>query len=309
MKTRIYLLSMAAFLTLGYIGCKKDTVSPPVVDYSTEMATHTDDDSRFSTEIDAVADDANTVVDNYTSINGRIDGVMGIPCDATVTVDSLNSTRTVTITYNGNNCNGNRTRTGVVKISIPSTMRWKDVGAVLTVNIQNLKIARVRDNKSITINGTTTFTNVSGGLLRNLAALGTITHKISSTGITVTFDNGSVRSWQIAKQRVFTYNNGIVITTTGTHTDNGTTGIAEWGTNRFGNAFVTAITQPLIVRQDCSFRLTAGQVTHSRLNGTGVVTFGLDASGNPTSCPAGVYYFKLVFTGLAGVVRTVILPY
>jgi len=309
MKTRIYLLSFAALLTLGFIGCKKNTVD--VADYSSELATHSDDDNRFSTETDAVANDANAVVDNYTSLNGRIEGVQGIPCDATVTVDSLSNTRTVTITYNGFNCNGTRTRTGVVKISIPSTVRWKDAGAVLTINVLNLKITRVSDGKSITINGTQTITNVTGGLLRNLASIGTLTHKIASTGMTLTFDNGSVRSWQIAKQRVFSYNNGIVITTTGTYSDNGITGIAEWGTNRFGNAFITSITQPLVVRQDCDFRLTAGQVTHSRLVTTGVVTFGLNSTGNATSCPTGTntYYLKLVFTGPNGVVRTVILPY
>jgi hypothetical protein len=307
MKLKIQLLAgICLFVSSTFFACKKNTAE---ADYATELSNQSDDQSRFTNETDAVANDANSVMDNYTSFTGREAATLALPCDATVVTDTVSNPRTITITYNGLNCQGTRTRTGVVKLSMPSTQRWKDAGAVLTVTITNLKITRLSDNKSITINGTKTITNVSGGLLRNLASLNSITHTITSSGITVTFDDGSTRSWQIAKKRVFTYNNGIVITTTGTYSDNGTTGISEWGTNRNGNAFVTSITQPLVVRQDCNFRLTSGQVTHSRLIATGVVTFGLDASGNPTSCPSGTYYFKLVWTGANGVTRTVILPY
>ena len=67
----------------------------------------------------------------------------------------------------------------------------------------------------------------------------------------------------------------------------------------------------MTIRGDCGYRLVSGQVSHQRLNATAVVTFGLDATGNPTTCP-GVglpYYFKLVWTGANGVVRTYIRPY
>ena len=167
------------------------------------------------------------------------------------------------------------------------------------------------DNKSITINGTKTITNVSGGRLRDLATHGPITHDIASPGLTILFDNGTTRTWQVAKERVFSYNNGVEITTTGLHTDGTTTGISEWGTNRNGNTFVTAITQPLVIRQDCDFRLTSGVVTHSRSAATVVATFGLDSTGAPTTCPGvgGHYYFKIVWTNANGIVRTYILPY
>jgi hypothetical protein len=128
--------------------------------------------------------------------------------------------------------------------------------------------------------------------------------------MSITFDDGSQRVWQIAKQRVFTYSNGIVISTTGTHTDGNTTGICEWGTNRLGNAFATQIVAPLVIRQDCMFRLTSGQVKHTKLLRSVEATFGLDITGNPTSCPgAGPYYMKIVWTNALGVSTTVILPY
>ncbi len=201
-------------------------------------------------------------------------------------------------------------RTGVIKVSIPAGVLWKNAGAQITITYINFKVTRISDGKSLTFNGAKVITNVSGGLLRNLATIGTVTHTITSSGITITFDDGSQRTWQIAKQRVFTYNNGIVISTTGTHTDGSTTDIAEWGTNRFGNAFVTQVVDPMIIRQDCNWRLTAGHIRHSRLVRTVDVTFGLDANGNPTTCPGlGAYYMKIVWVNAAGNTVTVILPY
>ena len=309
MKKKIQFLAVLAMgLSLSFLGCKKSDSSS--TDTSADLITHSDDQSSFSQNTDEVADDANKAIENFNAFNGNgPSNITGIPCNSTVVLDSANGIRTLTITYNGLNCYGNRTRTGVVVLSMPLAQHWRDAGAVLTITVQNLKITRLVDNKSITINGVTNVTNVSGGRLRDLSSLGTIVHTITSAGMTVTFDNGSQRSWQVAKRRTFTYNNGIVITTTGIHTDGSTTGISEWGTNRFGNAFVTSITQPMVIREDCNFRLVSGQVTHSRLLATVVATFGLDAQGNPVTCPAGTFYFKVVWTGANGVTRTYILPY
>jgi hypothetical protein len=304
---RLIAVSMIS-LSVFFTSCKKDDA----VTDANESATHSDDQARVANESDAVANDANAAIETFVAFQGRETGELNtltLPCDATVALDSTATDRRITITYNGNNCSFTRTRTGVVVLTMPLTQRWVDQNAVLTITIQNLKVTRLSDSKSITINGVHQITNVTGGRLLNLSALGAIVHDINSPGLSVTFDNGSQRTWQIAKRRTFTYNNGIVITTTGRHTDGTTTGISEWGTNRFGNAFTTVITQPLIIRQDCSFRLTAGEVSHRGLAATIVVTFGLDAAGNPTTCPTGVFYYKLVWTGANSIVRTVIWPY
>lgn len=308
MKARIILSAAVIFsLSLFFTSCQKSTGS---VDESTEVSMQADDQSRVSTDVDQTANDADLMLESSASFSGRGEGVQSLICDATVVVDTASNPRTITITYNGTNCLGTRTRTGVVVISMAQGVRWKDAGAAITITFQNLKITRLSDNKSITINGSQTYTNVSGGLLINLPTLGTITHTITSGGLSITFDNNSQRSWQVAKQRVLTYNNGVVITTTGTHTDGNTTGIAEWGTNRFGHAFSTAISQPLVVRQDCNFRLTSGEVVHTRPAVTATATFGLDASGNPTGCPGlGHYYMKIVWVGSGGGSHTIILPY
>ena len=308
MKARF--LTAIAF-TAGFLlllsSCQKDTSSK---DYSSETSTHADDQNRFSGEVDAAANDVVLTLDATAGFSGRGESIQSLICDATIVVDTMSNPRTITITYNGSNCLGTRTRTGVIVVSMAQGVRWKNAGAQLNVSFQNFRVTRISDGKSITLNGTQTFTNVSGGLLINLPVLNSITHTITSSNMSVTFDDGSQRVWQIARQRVFTYNNGVVITVTGTHSQNGVTGIAEWGTNRFGNSFTSAITQPLVFRQDCMFRLGSGKVVHATSLFNASATFGLDANGNPTGCPGtGAYYLKLEWTGPAGNTRMALIPY
>jgi hypothetical protein len=128
--------------------------------------------------------------------------------------------------------------------------------------------------------------------------------------MSISFDNGTARQWHVAKQRVFTYNNGVVLTISGMHTEGEEHSIAEWGSNRLGIAFSTATTTPLVIKQDCSFRVTSGEVKHSTGAYTATATFGLDATGVVTTCPGnGKYYYKLVWTGGNGNSLNLILPY
>jgi hypothetical protein len=318
---------------LFFTSCKKDNSSTSSDTSNANLSTAGDDQSQVSNETEAVTDDANTALNSQASFSGdesssvslsgntEVNSVTsqqasaqfimpGLICDATVTYDTANNQRIITIVYDGANCNGNRIRTGTLVITMPYGQHWKDAGATATIDVQQLKITRVRDEKTIVLNGSKTFTNVSGGLLKDLATLGTITHTVTSDGITITFDNGQQRVWHISKERVYTYNDGIVITTTGTYSDGTDNDIAEWGTDRFGNAFKSLITEPKVFRQDCDYRLTSGQNTVKTANGTSVITYGLDVNGDPTGCPGtGTYYFKLVWTGVNGRTYTVILPY
>lgn len=308
MKQFLHLMTVALISSLVFIACKKDNNTPDV--NQDEFTQQSDDQNKFSGDVDNVADDINAAFEASPALMGRNTNVTGV-CNATVVIDSLSNPRRVTITYNGPDCSGLRTRTGTVVASMPSNMRWKDAGAVLTVTITNLKITRVSDGRFITINGTQTITNVNGGRLRDLPTVGTIIHTIASNNMTVKFDTTSMqRSWSIAKRRTFTFNNGVVITTTGTANVAGTSNVSEWGTNRFGSVFVTSVQQPLVVKQDCNFRLTAGQVKHELLGRSLTATFGLDAAGNAVTCPgSNPYYMKLTWTSANGTSRTVIRPY
>jgi hypothetical protein len=335
MKTRISsLIILLSFIMTGLvISCKKDSANNSNDNSNaTNLSTQADDQSMASDENENITNDVNVALTSSASTNGnaaqmtpgqgqtavnslnQTNGVAGaqgtLICDATITIDTSSNPRTLTITYDGTNCWGNRTRSGTVVISIAAGTHWMDKGAVVTVNVQNLKITRIRDSKTIIINGTRTLTNVSGGSLKNLASLGTITHTITDT-MQITFADNLTRSWQSAKQRVFTYNNGIVLTITGTHSDGTNSGIAEWGINRFGIAFTTIVMQPVVIRQDCDFRIVSGQLQILRSdNLTSTITFGLDATGNTAGCPGtGNYYLQVAFTGANGRTYPIILPY
>jgi len=333
MKTR-FIISLATLTVVAglIIACNKSNSatgnntgnSTAPNNSTTQVETQADDESQVNTELNTAEDDINNSLNTSAAFNGvsttstanglQTDGAGGLQilynlCDATVTTDTANGQRELIITYNGLGCAGHRTRTGVITISIPIGTHWKDKGAVVSVSIDNLKITRVRDQKTILINGAYKFTNVTGGLLRDLASLGTITHTVTADNLTVQFADSATRTWSVAKQRVFTYNNGVVVTTTGTHSDGTNNNVAVWGTTRFGNSFETLIVQPLVIEQDCDWRLTSGQTESIRKAVTLDITYGLDSSGNPTSCPGiGYYYYKAVWT-IGNKTYTFIAPY
>jgi hypothetical protein len=308
MKIRLLSLLVITFsLALSFTACKKDNSrsSGNTTISEADASVQADDQTRVSEDIDAISNDVDAAVSSESSLSGK---VLTDVCNAVAVADTTGDTKKITITYDGLNCYLNRSRTGTVVISMPKGVHWKDAGAVITVNV-DLTIKRVLDNKSITIKGTKTITNVTGGLLKDLSSIqGGIEHDINSDAIT--FDNNTQRSWKLAIKRTFTYDDGIVIAEEGTHTEGSTPGVAVWGTNRFGNAFSWAITSALVVRQNCNFRLTSGATVHTGAWGVATMTFGLDATGVVTSCPGiGSYYFKTVFVGANAKTYTFILPY
>ena len=321
----------------------------PVTDGTTpaQLQTQADDETQVSTELDAATNDINNTLNSVSALSGStstnftggvvVDGgnagivsgggnggvimdggsgggvvvaINGI-CDARVTVDTVNGLKVITIAYNGSDCwvDHKRVRSGKIVITIPVGVRWKDAGAVVTVTFENLKIVRLRDHKTVTLNGTYTYTNVTGGLLKDLPTLGTITHTIAADSVTIRFADSATRVWSVAKQRVFTYSDGIVVTTTGTHSDGTNNDVSVWGTNRFGNSFETMIVQPMVIAQSCDDRLTSGETETIRPAVTTTVTYGLDVNGNPAGCPgSGYYYYKIVWTK-NGKTYTFIAPY
>ena len=308
MPTNIRLTSVIALsLITIFTACKKDSTQQNQ-EPTPELTTHTEDQNRVSTEMDAVNIDLNYALENNSSFSGRLQG--DSICSAVVTFDTIASPRKITITYNGADCGGLHTRTGSVIISMASGVHWRDSGATISVAYQNFKVVRVSDKKSITINGTHTLKNTYGGLLRDLLiGRPNITHDLNSDNMSITFDDGTQRNWKVARRRVYSIANGGTIAVSGTHTEGSESNVAEWGTDRFGHAFTTSITQPLVVTGNCQFRLISGQITHNRMGATASVTFGLDKNGNAISCPAGNYYYKLTWAGPSGATLIYIAPY
>jgi hypothetical protein len=327
--TTIYRFLIVIAFTGVFASCNKSNSSNNSTTSSTDLQSSSNDVTQVSTETDAAIDDVNTAMSAHYTATGAatsremeqrvLDGPGGndstIICDATVSIDTVSNPRTITITYNGANCSLDRTRTGSVIISWPEGQLWSTAGAVVTVQFDSLTITKVSNGKKTILNGTHTYTNVSGGSLASLAINqgGSITHTITSSNMSITFDNGSQRTWSVDRQRVFTYNGGYIITTTGLHTADSLTGISEWGLDRFGNAFTVDILQPRVISQACSWQMTSGEVALTNAGGVTTITYGLTSTGAAaTGCPVGssTYYFQLSWSSAAsGKTYTVILPY
>ena len=296
MKIKLRLPVIALICFSLFQSCQKTTDKEDTVD-ETELVAHSEDQTLVSGEMEAITNELNVPLDK--ELTGLAQEAL--ICSASLAYEISGGFKKVTITYNGTDCAGFRSRSGVIIISMPSTKFWKDVGAEITVTYNNLKITRLADKKSITIDGTHTLTNVSGGLLLNLF-LGqpNITHRVSSNNMSITFNDGSKRVWQVARQRTYTIENNGTVTITGTHQEGTKSNIAEWGTDRFGHPFTTSITEPLIVSGACQYRLISGKITHERQASSAIAVFGLNAQGEPVSCPTGSFYFKLAWTGPRG---------
>ncbi len=284
------------FAAVSFNSCKKNNhdrngAADP------ELVAGSADQAFVSNEIDAFTLDMNSPLE--ASFSGR--GWDNEICGATLSYDTTSSTHSVTITYDGQDCAGYTTRTGSIVLSIPASTHWGDAGAQATITYHQVHVTRIMDNKSIIINGIHTLTNTSGGhLYQLLSGVPSITHRITSDSMSVTFDDGSMGYWQVGRQRVYTLADGDSVTITGTEQSASQSGIAEWGYDRYGIAFVSAISQPLVISAGCQFRLVSGQVTYDRAGSSATLTFGLNAAGNPVSCPAGNYFYKLSWTAASG---------
>src|SRR5262245_35407040 len=115
MKTKIILfVATVLFFVAIFTACKKeDNNSNTDESTETEVAIQSDDESRVSNEIDAVAKDADISIENSTGFTGRMSQGQSIfvdtVCDAHVAYDIASDPRTITITYNGGICLGTRT--------------------------------------------------------------------------------------------------------------------------------------------------------------------------------------------------------
>lgn len=329
--TNLYRFLFASTLCgLLFTACKKSS-TPSSTTSQTDLQTQADDEARVSTETDASFNDVNAALETEASVTGSsenrtvrygvtVDGgnqdtVKGsLICNATVTLDTIDNPHTITITYNGKTSDSLRSRTGSIVISWTAGTRWITAGDQITVQFQNLTITRLFDNKKIIFNGTHTYTNVSGGSLLSLTSNNAtpITHTITSSNMSITFDDGSQRTWNFARGRTFSYNNGIVITEVGLHTTDSLKNISEWGTNRFGNPFTAQITSPLTVMASCGWQVTAGVYVLTNNSGVLTLTFGLDVNGIAVTngCALGdLYYLRLNWAGSAGSTYSITLPY
>jgi hypothetical protein len=278
---------LVAVAALMLTSCKKENINDGTVNPSSMEQLSADENN-----VENVMNDAENDVSSVMSNNGNFKSTEFLPCNATL--DSLavaNDTVTMYITYNGLNCNGTRNRTGKIEIKKKVGTHWEQAGATIIYKYINFTVTRVATGKSITLNGTKTFTNVNGGHRWQVGTLITSYIQRASGSMTASFDNGTSRTWNVARQLTYTGTPGqFVLTVDGFGSAGEFENLVVWGTNRQGEEFFTQITQSVVHKQACDWDPVSGIKIHQipADSKSATITFGFDSNNQPIvgdDCP------------------------
>ncbi len=294
-----FLIVMVGISAMTLTSCKKASTAA-------DNSVSAQDVSNVSNAVNATSDDATSAAGQVKSYSGKTEAAWwnsAVLCGATTVDTGSAGNHVITITYDGtSSCNG-MIRSGSITVSNTTGVLWNTAGAELTVNYNNLKVTDIVSGNTYTISGTHTITNVTGGLawqvIAGLSPSGTtVTHRNQSSNMSVTFPNGSQRTWTVDRTRSWNIT-GTVITVTVSSQASGN--VSESGTNRFGDAFTNTITTPITADNTCLWRPYAGEVTHQIGSATGTITYGTDPSGNHVGTPSycgsyGTYGFYITYT-------------
>lgn len=266
-----------ALTALIFASCERE-INTEVAD-TKSLQTLSADENEIQNVNEEASNDVDAVLGGGAGLKNG-----GMPCNVTVdTAQIIGDTLYVYLTYNGENCNGTRIREGQIVVKKKVGTYWGMEGAQVVVDFINFKVTRVANGKSVTLNGTKIFTNVTGGGLRLLGHLYTsIVHR--ETGfLEATINDSVTRTWNMALQKTYTGAMGTLeVTLAGTGSANGYDNLAWWGINRAGEQFYTSILEPIVHRQTCGFDPVSGKKFHNipSENKSATFTAGYDANGN-----------------------------
>ena len=286
------LISLAVLLVsviaLSFTSCKKDDLNKGNADPSSLVQLSADENN-----VESIMNDAEGDITSVMSNSGsNLKSTAWLPCNANV--DSLaiaNDTITIFITYNGLSCNGTGKRTGKIEIKKKVGTHWEQAGATIIYKYIDFTVTRVATNKSVTLNGTKTFENVNGGHRWQVGTtISSYVEKVSGV-MQASFDNGTSRSWNVARQLTYTGTPGqIVLSIDGFGSSGEFQNLVVWGTNRQGEEFYTQIVQSVVCRQACDWDPVSGIKIHQipADSKSATITFGFDSNNQPVTgndCP------------------------
>jgi hypothetical protein len=271
-----------AITGLSLSGCKKDKNSDPSADSSSLQQLSGDEES-----VETAMNESMNDVDLFLSA-GSLKSTAMLPCNVTVdSSETVNDTITYYLTFDGPNCSGARIRTGQVEIKMKVGTQWHQQGATVMIRHINFTVTKVSSQKTITLNGVKVHQNVSGGVIWQLGyGVSSIVHRTWGN-VTVTLDNDSVKTWNVARQKTFTGQlpDSLVLTIDGFGTAGEFTNLVIWGTNRQGEIFYSQIIQPVVHRQiwdwdPCSGIKKLAIPAHSK---SATLTFGYNRHDRPVT--------------------------
>ncbi len=294
MKKQLFKLSflLIAAIALVITGCKKDDTTDPGTNGSTSIQEISQDDN----ELQQIDDDINLDIEIMLT-GGGLKSINWLPCNATIdSANVVNDSITYYITYHGLNCPETLYRTGKVEVKKKVGTHWYSEGATVLVKIINLQVTKVATQKTKIINGVKTHKNVTGGLLVQLGY--GITHIVHRTWgfITVNFEDGTNRTWNIARKRTYSGSLGqFVIGVDGFGKVGEYTDLVTWGVARNGHQFYISTPQPVRYKQNCNFKPVKGISTINipSTDKGATLTYGYDNNNQPIVPPACPTKYKV----------------
>ncbi len=242
-------LTLLFIISLLLFSCKKKeteiiepTISSP--SNSIAIAEKGSNDETARNEYDASIENAFQALETTNFGSRGADSGVILPCG----VIGVDTTGNRHIIRYGSNCGRKVLSGNIIATLQPPATKWKEKGAVITLEYQNYKVLFEVNNQTLIFNGTITVTNVYGGLIyETILMQSVIEHKIRGN-IAIDFDNGKTRNWRIFKRRTYTAANGEISNLELKLSADSTRNIAEVGISKSGQEFITTI--PLSLRYE-----------------------------------------------------------
>jgi hypothetical protein len=274
-------------------GCKKNSnennESESSADTSSYASVSTDNEEVKSASEESVMD-ANKVM---SPVNTK--STESLPCNVTIDSTSVvGDTITYVLTYNGYNCNNTLNLHGQVMIKRNIHIPWINAGATVSVTLNNFEVTNPHYGDSFILNGLLTLKNVSGGRIDQIGNGMTSVTNQDWGAIAVTFDNGSVYTWNFARQRVFSGTMGMLrMRSSGFGTQDGYNSLITWGTTRMGKIFYEQIPDYVEHWENCYYHGATGKdyITLPNLLTKINTTYGFDRDHHPltgSDCPGSL---------------------
>jgi hypothetical protein len=282
----LFVIAIAGFLT---VSCKKDTKDDKFD--ATSLQQLSKDEVTVESSFNDAVNDANVVL----SGNGG-KSTLALPCNATIATSYNGSIRTDTLTFNGLNCANNRYKTGKIVLTRDTLIPWAQASATIQISFINLKVTRapmgIPNANWVILNGTKTWQNVNGGLVKNLTASSNpVIFKLMGS-IQATFNNNTSRTWNVARKLTYTgtYPLNLFLSIEGFGTAAGYSNLLSWGVNRHGENFYTQINQAVVLKQQCGWDPISGIKVHQipADSKSATISFGYDSNDQPitnNACP------------------------
>jgi hypothetical protein len=273
----VFLMIAVMIFILASCTKEKNNNTPPANTESLQqLAT---DENNVANASNRASNDAEAVLSQQ-----KLKSTESGPCNTTITIGGVvNDTISVDIYYHGADCDNTVIRNGHVIIKKKYDQDFGEAGATVILTMNNFTVTK--GGKSLTLNGSKYFENVSGHYLYELGLDSTVTSVVLREWgtITATFDDNTSKVWSLARQGTYTGSLvQLVITEDGFGTAGGYSNLVMWGINRNGEQFYSSITQSVVFKQVCNFNPCSGIIVHNipGADKSATVTYGYDNNNN-----------------------------